>query len=205
MAVNLKNIILSWRVLLLITFLLISILAIRPQIFDQEGVVIRSVELNSSSYNAGIQSPSSKTAPVDRERIISINRQTIADQEDYFNQLSQLKPNRTVQIETDLSVYTLLTKADENKAVDLGLQVENAHFSNLRKGLDLEGGMRILLKPDSVISAEDLDSTVSSLKERLNVYGLSDVVVRSASDLSGQDFVLIEIAGITTEEVKELL
>src|SRR3989344_1483638 len=162
MAVNLKNIILSWRVLLLITFLLISILAIRPQIFDQEGVVIRSVELNSSSYNAGIQSPSSKTAPVDRERIISINRQTIADQEDYFNQLSQLKPNRTVQIETDLSVYTLLTKADENKAVDLGLQVENAHFSNLRKGLDLEGGMRILLKPDSVISAEDLDSTVSS-------------------------------------------
>ena len=205
MAVNFKKIILNWRVLLLITFLFLSLLAIRPQVFDSEGVVIRSVELNSSSYNAGIQSPSSKTAPVDREKIISINRQPISGQEEYFNQLSQLKSNRTVQIETDLSVYTLLTKANEEGAVDLGLQVENAHFSNLRKGLDLEGGMRILLKPDTAISAEDLDSTVSSLKERLNVYGLSDVVVRSASDLSGQDFVLIEIAGIATEEVKELL
>ena len=47
--------------------------------------------------------------------------------------------------------------------------------------------------------------TIDSLKQRLNVYGLSDIVVRSASDLSGEKFILIEIAGVTEQEVKDLL
>jgi len=59
--------------------------------------------------------------------------------------------------------------------------------------------------PTEKISEDDLELTVSNLKERLNVYGLSDVVVQSASDLAGNDFILIEMAGVTEEEVKELL
>ena len=41
--------------------------------------------------------------------------------------------------------------------------------------------------------------------QRLNVFGLSDVVIRPAGDLSGNQFILVEIAGANEDEVKELL
>ena len=37
------------------------------------------------------------------------------------------------------------------------------------------------------------------------MYGLSDIIVRSASDLAGEDYILIEIAGVSEEEIRELL
>ena len=50
-----------------------------------------------------------------------------------------------------------------------------------------------------------MELIISNLKERLNVFGLSDVVVREASDLEGNQFILIEIAGADEEEVRELI
>lgn len=88
---------------------------------------------------------------------------------------------------------------------DLGLSVYKAPTNNLRKGLDLQGGTRVLLKPETEISAEDMDTILSNMKERLNVYGLSDVVVRPSTDLDGTQYILVEIAGANEDEVKELL
>ena len=205
MTIPWKKVILNWRVILLILFIIFSVLSIRPQFFDNKGVIIKEVELNSSAFNAGIENPSPKTTPVDKEKIISINREKINSLEDYAGILNTIRDGHTVQIETDQRIYTLLAKVGSDGFVDLGLRVTDAPFSNLRKGLDLEGGMRVLLKPEEDISSDQLELTVNSLKERLNVYGLSDIVVRSASDLSGQDFILIEIAGATEKDVKELL
>jgi preprotein translocase subunit SecD len=39
----------------------------------------------------------------------------------------------------------------------------------------------------------------------MNIYGLADIKIRPAKDLDGTRFVLIEIAGATREEVKELI
>jgi preprotein translocase subunit SecD len=51
---------------------------------------------------------------------------------------------------------------------------------------------------------------IDSLKERLNVYGLGDVVVNEVSDRpgfigGGSKFILVEIAGASEEEVRDLL
>jgi preprotein translocase subunit SecD len=46
---------------------------------------------------------------------------------------------------------------------------------------------------------------MESLTQRMNVYGLSDVVVRDATDLSGEKFITVEIAGVTEEEVREVI
>ena len=54
-------------------------------------------------------------------------------------------------------------------------------------------------------SAGKTDVVIENLKERLNVFGLSDVVVREASDLEGNQYVLIEIAGANQEEVRDLI
>lgn len=199
---TIKTALLQWRVILLALFIIFSFIAINPQIFGNDGVVIRSVIPNSTVANAGAENPSAKLQPLSKEIIRSINGKKIITEADYFSALNQLEKNQTVRLETTKQVYTFLAPESID---DIGLRVSKAPVSNLRKGLDLEGGIRVLLEPETEITPEDLDTTVESLKERLNVYGLSDVVVRPAKDLSGKDFIVIEIAGVTEQEVKALL
>ncbi len=93
---------------------------------------------------------------------------------------------------------------------DIGLSVQDAPKTNLRKGLDLQGGTRVLLKPVEQVEPELMNTLVDSMKERLNVYGLSDVIVTIVRDKpaflgEGESFILVEIAGVTEQEVKNLL
>jgi preprotein translocase subunit SecD len=93
---------------------------------------------------------------------------------------------------------------------DIGLRVDNAPTTNLRKGLDLQGGTRVLLRPAEAVSEDTLNLMIDSLKERLNVYGVSDIVVAPVQDKPSflgepNRYILVEIAGATEEEVKELL
>ncbi len=88
---------------------------------------------------------------------------------------------------------------------DIGLRVYGAPKTNLRKGLDLQGGTRVLLQPEEKLTENDVENLIDVMKERLNVYGLSDLVIRGAGDLSGNQYILVEIAGATEEEVRNLL
>jgi len=88
---------------------------------------------------------------------------------------------------------------------DLGLTVSEAPFSNIRKGLDLAGGTRVILQPEEEVSNENLDIIITNMKQRLNVYGLADIVVKETSDLSGTKFILVEIPGVNEEGVKDLI
>lgn len=205
---KLKTILTSWQVVLLMVcllFALISLFSISPQLWGGEGLTIRSVVTNSSATLAGIENPSPRLTPLARERIFSLDGEKITSVSQYYDLIASLEENETVKLETSKQIYTLLTKVGEEGKVDLGLKVYPAPTTNLRKGLDLEGGTRVLLEPAEEISSDDLEMTLSNLKERLNVYGLSDVSVRVSSDLVGSKFILIEIAGVTEEEVKELL
>tara|TARA_Y100000310_G_scaffold291943_1_gene320279 strand:- start:14295 stop:16052 length:1758 start_codon:yes stop_codon:yes gene_type:complete len=88
---------------------------------------------------------------------------------------------------------------------DIGLKVYKPPKTNVKLGLDLQGGVRVLLQPEEKVSKIYTDDLIASLNQRLNVYGLSDVVIRSSSDLSGNQYILVEIAGANEEEVKELI
>lgn len=93
---------------------------------------------------------------------------------------------------------------------DLGFRVDNAPVTNLRKGLDLQGGTRVVLKPVEAVSEDTMGLLLDNLKQRLNVYGLSDIVVTEVRDKpsflgEGNRYILVEIAGATEEEVKDLL
>jgi preprotein translocase subunit SecD len=117
-----------------------------------------------------------------------------------------VKINKTVP----KKVFAEVTLRKSKGLEDLGLRVDNAATSNLRKGLDLQGGTRVLLKPAEPVSEDTLNLMIDSLKERLNVYGVSDIVVAPVQDKPGflgepNRFILVEIAGATEEEVKELL
>ena len=88
---------------------------------------------------------------------------------------------------------------------DLGLKVANAPKTNLRLGLDLQGGTRVMLKPEKKLVKGDLELLIANMNKRLNLFGLSDIVVRDASDLSGNQFIMVEVAGANENEVKDLI
>ncbi len=242
---KLKKIIKNIRIILLIIFLVLAVIAIHPNPWA-EGLAIRSVTKNSSASQAGIISPSSSTQPMSKERILLINSQPIKELEDYYDFVSTLEINRTFTIKTDKDIYKLtaqpeykITRLNEtinktiteevynqtlNKTVnqtrtiqvpkvkkeiigveDPGLSLYEAPKTNIRQGLDLSGGTRVVLIPKEETSAQDLEFVIDNIKQRLNVFGISDVTVRKATDLQGQDFIIVEIAGATKEEVSDLL
>ena len=105
---KLKKLATNWRVILLAVFIIVSLIAIHPTL--SEGVAIRSVVTNSSASIAGIPQPKPNIQPVSRERILSINNRPIDNVESYYNFVSALSPNRTIQIKTTKSVYKLTTR-----------------------------------------------------------------------------------------------
>lgn len=247
-----KKIFSHWRVILLLFFLVIALVAIHPKP-GAEGIAIRSVTANSSANIAGIQSPKPTTNPMGREVILAINNKPIKNVDEYNAFIATLTPQSEFNMKTNQGVYRIIVKPltqttilpeTEEKTVseviwknetlnngttvlvnntinkkmivnktkteiigmeDIGLTVYAAPKSNIRKGLDLQGGTRVLLQPEKMLSADDMSMLLENMKYRLNIYGLSDVIVREAGDLSGNQYVLVEIAGATNEEVKQLL
>ncbi|MDD5086929.1 MAG: hypothetical protein PHV16_04200 [Candidatus Nanoarchaeia archaeon] len=215
-----KKIFTNVRVIILLVLLALAVIAINPNPFAK-GVSIRSVDIGSPASLAGIESPKPSSNPMSKERIISINNEPINNINDYYSFESSLKVNRTVMIKTNRGTYRVLTEYKTeymfnettnetttivyNDTIDLGLNVYNAPTTNVIKGLDLQGGTRVLLEPEDEVSNDEMDIVLANIKERLNVYGLSDIVVRPVSDLSGNQYILIEVAGANEEEVKELV
>ncbi len=183
--------------------------AINPNPFSK-GVAIRTVTLNSTAYLSGITSPNPSEVPMNRERIIEINKIAINSVSDFDNILDTLPQNTTLMLKTEKAklgffsekkTYTLKYISKEK----LGLKIYEAPKSNIILGLDLQGGTRVVLQPESKVSADDMEILLKNMQERLNLFGLSDTIIRAANDLSGNQFIVVEIAGANEEEVKELL
>src|SRR3989344_4653653 len=108
--------------------------------------------------------------------------------------------------ETAKKVITVPKTKKVSKGVeDIGIRVFEVPKTNIKKGLDLQGGTRVLLQPEQYLNPNDLGGLMDSMRERLNVYGLADLVIRDASDLSGNQYILVEIAGATEDEIRNLL
>ena len=187
------------RVLLCLALLILGFIII-GYTFNTKGVIINSVELNSSTYNSGIRSPDPSIAPTSREKILLINEKEINNLDDYTKLNSNILLNSSVRLKTDKSTYIFIKDSDT-----LGLNIGNIPSSNLRKGLDLQGGTRVVLRPSEKLSNEKLQDASSILENRLNVFGLSDIIVKPTSDLEGNSFIIVEIAGVTKDEVRNLI
>lgn len=205
--VDWKRIFTNWKVVFVLVVLLLALIAMYPNPFNK-GVVIKSVEKNSSAMIAGVENPKPVASVMSKEVITSMNNVPVSNVQDYYDFTSKLKPNQTVRVQTSKDVYVLHTK--DVSPQNLGLRIDNAPVTNLRKGLDLQGGTRVLLKPAEEVSDDTMGLLLDSLKERLNVYGLSDIIVTEVRDRpgflgEGNRFILVEIAGATEDEVVELI
>ena len=237
---KLKEVFTNWRILLVLFFMLLALLTIKPNPFV-EGVAIKGIVSNSASELAGIQK-SSSSAPMNFERIISLNNHKVLNSAEYYSFVNNLKENDTLQIQTNKGIYRLVVKSElkeivlnetEQKIVsefisvnetinetvsevrkeinktvdvpkiiqevigveDIGLRIDDAPSSNIRKGLDLQGGSRVLLRPVDKIDKETTDFLIDNIAQRLNVYGLSDVIVTDVTAPGENErLILVEIA-----------
>lgn len=131
---------------------------------------------------------------------------TILAEQEYVNVTREVFNNKT-NTSKNITEEILVNKT-ETKSLgteDIGLSVYNAPSTNIRKGLDLQGGTRVVLQPDEKIAEDQMEMLLSNMKYRMNVYGLSDINVKEASDLSGNQYIVVEIAGAKEEEIKDLL
>lgn len=135
------------------------------------------------------------------DKILEINSKEVNGLAEFENVTTQLLQKRIVKIETDKARVAVFTGESPK------ISAKKVSRTSLKLGLDLEGGTRVLIKPKSETPLSDpqINDLISVLNNRLNVYGLSDMKIRSATDWKGEKFILIEIAGVSKGEVKELI
>jgi preprotein translocase subunit SecD len=186
---------LTWRIWLWIIVLLLSLLAIfyNPNYSFQKGVLVASVEQNSSAFEEGLRAGQIINA-IDGVKINNVDDFSKIVQEKFIS-TDKVK----IIITTSTSEYTIYSNT-------IGLTVSKIPKTNLKLGLDLSGGARALVQTkDHKLTSSEVNDLVDIVSNRFNVYGLSDMTVRSVSDLSGNNFMLIEIAGTTPNNLKDLI
>ena len=186
----------TWKIWLLIIVLLLSLISIFGLYpgFLQKGVLITHVEPNSLAFEQGLKSG---------QIISSIDGNTIASLNDYFSAINKKNLgdySKTEIVTSDGKSFILYSNSSPE------ITVSSIPNTKIKMGLDLAGGSRALIKAQGrdLTSAEARDLS-SIILNRLNVYGLSDMKVSSITDLSGNNYILVEIAGATPEDLKKLI
>jgi len=181
----------GWRFWILIVILGLSVLAIGLNF--QSGVIIQSVNPDSLAYEQGI-SPG--------EIIKEVNNKKINSLEDYTNSMNSLFPtNEEIRVDflTDKSNYILFTNETPN------IIVRDIPSTNIQTGLDIRGGSRALVEPEQKLTDTEFQDLIQVSQNRFNVFGISDVKIRSVTDLSGNQFMLVEVAGATPTDLEDLV
>lgn len=160
----------------------------------QKGVVITSVPVDSVSFTEGLRKGMI---------ITSINGNSISNIDDYSKAVSDLNlGNNKTKVEIQTTQTNLVFLTNES----LKITVSNIPKTNLKTGLDLSGGARAMVKPVNItLSSAEMSDLIAVMSNRLNTFGISDVNVRSVNDLSGNTYILVEVAGITPDDLRELV
>lgn len=181
-----------WIWILFLIFSLIS-LFVTPY-FLQKGILVSSISQNSSAYEQGLRQ---------NDLITKIDNIPINSLEDFYKVYS-LKSNLSEKTKTIITTSkSEFVVFSENP---LNFSVKNIPKTNLKLGLDISGGARALIQAKNhSLTQQEANDLVSMMNNRFNVYGLSDITIRPITDLSGNYFVLIEIAGASPKDLENLI
>lgn len=181
----------GWRTWILIVVLGLSLLAISPSF--EKGVLVKSVEPGSDIYSEGLRAG---------QVIKSVNNQNVETLEEYNSIMNELFLNdgeKRIEIGTEGGSYIVLSE------MPLEVSVSDIPKSRIQAGLDLRGGSRALVQADEPLTDNQLAELVEVARNRFNVYGLSDVQIKGVTDLDGNKFMLVEVAGATPEDLEDLI
>jgi preprotein translocase subunit SecD len=185
----------TFRIWLWIIFFVLALISIfvTPN-FLQKGVLISNIEQNSSAFEQGLRQG---------QIITAVDGQEVKDIKSYYEIISAKFP-------ADSNIKTIITAGNSEYILFSGkapeISVEDISKTNIKAGLDLSGGARALIRAENhTLTQAEVSDLVEIINNRFNVYGISDMNIRSVSDLSGNNFVLIEIAGATPQDLESLV
>ncbi len=213
--IKLIDILLSGRVWVLLMFIIFSLVAINYN-FDNSGVVISGVIPGSLAQKAGVEFDSNAN-PRNFEKILYLDTTKIETQVDYYNFISKLNLNSSFKLITDknkdgyiidLSSLDNSYNSSLNKSIEnlIGISISDAAKSNIRFGIELKGGSRLILKPESNLTDEEFDMLIENLQNRLDVYGASGTKVNKLEDVfTNQKFVIVESISSNKNDIFNLI
>ncbi|MEM5815361.1 MAG: hypothetical protein QXD89_02660 [Candidatus Aenigmatarchaeota archaeon] len=174
------------RVLILLLLILLSLISLSRIFSKKSWLEVSFIEESSNCKN------------IKNGDIIKIfNNVEVKNLEEYYLQLSKIKKGETVSLLTNEGIATCIAVNNS----DIGIKVRENYERVLSYGIDIEGGVRVLLKVEGNYSNQEIKSVVRILTERLNTYGLGDVKVMPVS----QDLIQIEAAGLTEDDIRNFL
>ncbi len=202
---KIKDIFSNFRVLTLIFFIFISIIAIDYN-FGEKGVVINGVVPGSIAQSAGIDFDSQEDLS-NFEEIISINYQEVQDINNFYEIVSVLEKNKSFILETNKNIYSIyLPNSNLSTLESVGFSVKEESSSNIRLGIELEGGSRIILKTNETLTQSDFDLLVNTLQSRLDVYGASGTKVNKLEDAFSEDqYIIVESISSNKNDIFDLI
>jgi preprotein translocase subunit SecD len=127
-----------------------------------------------------------------------INGNKISDADEFNLTKVKLEPKVKLQIITSKGKSVFYTSS-------IDFTVSSIPKTHLKAGLDLQGGAKALVKPERKLSSAEMSDLIQVTQTRLNTYGVADIAVRSASDLSGNDYMVVEVAGVSPKELEDLI
>jgi len=187
---------LTWKIWMLIFILILSLISIfgLPPVFLQKGVLVTSVEPNSTAFEQGLRKG---------QIIIAVDGKTIDDLDDFKDVIQgKFMTNETVKTTITTKDTEIIIFSDEAPRVT----VSGISKSNILFGLDLIGGSRAMVQAEEKkLSSTEIRNLIDITQNRLNEFGLTDLKVRQVSDLEGNYFMLVEIAGATPQDLETLI
>lgn len=197
---SLKKYLKDWKISLMVALLIASLIIIHPN-FDREGAIVSSVSLPASNY-------------IQKDVIITgVNGILVSSAADFNLAISSFLPNDSISItykekglfKSEKTSYPFLLAEQEGVPYS-GISVSDIPFSNVEFGIDLVGGAKITLSPAEPVSMDELETAKMILENRLNIYGFKEIPINILTDLSGNNYIKIELpSSISISAVETLL
>ncbi len=191
----------EWRIILVLAFLFSSFFWIHPN-FDKVGLEITSVKEPAVFYGISIG-----------DVVTNINGYEINNMGDFVQATSKLNTSEavTVEFKRETLPYVFSTFSEmyfpgelKNKT-NIGFFVEEIGDTNIEFGLEIEGGTKVLLKPNKTLTQDEVENVIAVLEQRLNIFGIKEIPISYVQDFSGNQYFRLEFAGVGPEQVQELL
>jgi preprotein translocase subunit SecD len=181
-----------WVWLIVLLFALMSIF-ITPN-FLQKGILISSVEANSSAFNEGLRQG---------QIITAVDGKIVKNVTDYSNIINEkFISGEKIKLTITTTKSEFIIYSEEVPQIT----VSEIPKTNIQTGLDLSGGARALVQAENHdLTLSEVNDLVAMITNRFNAYGISDMSIKPIRDLQGKYFVSVEIAGTTPKDLENLI
>ena len=196
----------------MIVLVVVSLLAIQPNITNVNGAQVVYMPVNSYIGNLssrgviGLQAGSI---------ITSVDGIPVHNIQQFYSQLNKSAiVNTSLSITYENEIFPYIFKSNTTKVFvepntvfnSSTIQAQNVPYTHLNYGLDIIGGTQIEVVPNSTnYNTSVISELETTLSKRLDVYGISGTTVTTVQALSGKSFIMVSMPNVGESQALSLI